>query len=223
MIYALRKLIAFVFLGGMFWFIYQDLGNLGKPWFMRALGVMALLFAVFVFFIPSMVVRCRISRRKRQNKVRHAAWLAELAGASPASIPVKKSILRLADDERAYLHEKGTLYVPMDADFDVAVRGGGASDVAFPRFDPACGRIQRTHCYVTDRKVVFAAKGCSWEIPFAELRSFSESPGGLVFDAARCGKPVRVAFTFQNPLVAADILRFAMQARPLAKNGANLI
>ena len=42
-LYALRKLIAFMFLGGMFWFIYQDLGNLDKPWFMHALGLITVI------------------------------------------------------------------------------------------------------------------------------------------------------------------------------------
>ena len=52
MIYALRKLIAFVFLGGMFWFIYQDLDNLDKPWFMHALGMLTVPYAIamIVFF-----------------------------------------------------------------------------------------------------------------------------------------------------------------------------
>ena len=55
MIYALRKLIAFVFLGGMFWFIYQDLDNLDKPWFMHALGMIAIAFAFFWLLIPMVV------------------------------------------------------------------------------------------------------------------------------------------------------------------------
>ena len=212
MIYALRKLIAFVFLGGMFWFIYHDLNNIDKPWFMHALGVMTVLFAAFLFFIPTIVVKCRILRRCRQNAVRHAAWRAALAGREPDSVRVNKSLSRMAQGERAFLHEKGTLYVPMGAEFDMEVRSGRASDVAFPGFDPNCGRMQRTHCYFTDRRVVFAAKGCYWEIPFADLRSFDIAPGGLVFDTIRCGKPVRAAFTFNNPLVAADILRFVMRS-----------
>lgn len=211
-IYALRKLIAFVFLGGMFWFIYQDLDNLDKPWFMHALGVITVLFAAFLFFVPTLVVKYRIFRRRRQNAVRYAAWRASLAGGDPVSVPVNKSLLPMAEGERAFLHEKGTLYVPMDVAFDVEVRGGRASDVAFPGFDPNCGRIQRTHCYITDRRVVFAAKGCSWDITFADLHAFDVAPGGLVFDTVRCGKPVRAAFTFQNPLVVADILRFAMRS-----------
>ena len=56
MIYALRKLIAFVFLGGMFWFIYQDLDNLDKPWFMHALGLITVAFAFFWLLIPMVVV-----------------------------------------------------------------------------------------------------------------------------------------------------------------------
>ena len=55
MIYALRKLIAFVFLGGIFWFIYQDLDNLDKPWFMHALGMITVAFAFFWLLIPMVV------------------------------------------------------------------------------------------------------------------------------------------------------------------------
>ena len=63
MIYALRKLIAFVFLGGMFWFIYQDLGNLDQPWFMHALGLITIAFAFFWLLIPVAVVWYRIRCR----------------------------------------------------------------------------------------------------------------------------------------------------------------
>ena len=55
--YALRKLIAFVFLGGMFWFIYQDLDNLDKPWFMHALGLITISFAFFWLIIPMAALR----------------------------------------------------------------------------------------------------------------------------------------------------------------------
>ena len=77
MIYALRKLIAFVFLGGMFWLIYQDLDNLGKPWFMHALGLIAVAFAFFWILIPMVVVWLRIRIRRAKNRERHAQWLAE--------------------------------------------------------------------------------------------------------------------------------------------------
>ena len=78
MIYALRKLIAFVFLGGMFWFIYQDLDNLDKPWFMHALGLIAIVFAFFWLLIPMVVVRFRIAARRRQNLTRYGEWRTAL-------------------------------------------------------------------------------------------------------------------------------------------------
>ena len=43
---------------------------------------------------------------------------------------------------------------------------------------------------------------------FAALKSFSDSPGGLVFEIAGDGEEARIAFTFQNPLIVADVLRF---------------
>ncbi len=65
--YALRKLIAFVFLGGMFWFVYQDLDNLDKPWFMHALGLITIAFAFFWLLIPMIVVELRISGKTGQR------------------------------------------------------------------------------------------------------------------------------------------------------------
>ena len=78
MLYALRKLIAFMFLGGMFWFIYQDLGNLDKPWFMHALGLITISFAFFWLLIPMAVVKLRIRRRLKQNRERYEKWLADV-------------------------------------------------------------------------------------------------------------------------------------------------
>ena len=77
MTYALRKLIAFVFLGGLFWFIYQDLDNLGEDWFMHALGLITVVFALFWLFIPMVVVWTRRRRRVRRNCERYEKWLSE--------------------------------------------------------------------------------------------------------------------------------------------------
>ena len=81
--------------------------------------------------------------------------------------------------------------------------------MAFPRFNRSCCRVQRTHCYVTDRRLVFAGKELFKPVPFAELKSFSDTPGGIVFDIGGDGAEALLAFTFQNPLIAADVLRFA--------------
>ncbi|MBR1921121.1 MAG: hypothetical protein IJ829_03830 [Kiritimatiellae bacterium] len=217
MIYALRKLIAFVFLGGMFWFIYQDLGNLDKPWFMHALGMIAVAFAFFWLLIPMVVVWTRRVCRVRRNRERHAKWLAE--GGAAAIVPHLRrrrgkaaNLTAIGKDERIYFHEKGTLYTAFKAppyDGYQPSRPGCPSDVAFPHFRQKCCVGQRTHCYITDRGVAFAGKDLDFSIPFAKIRSLFVEPGGIVFDYDRRPFPSRFAFTFQNPLIAADILAFA--------------
>ena len=124
MIYALRKLIAFVFLGGMFWFIYQDLDNLGKPWFMHALGLIAIVFAFFWLLIPMVVVWLRIRSRRAKNRERHAQWLAEGGIESLRPRPVKKGegaskgakVTSISSDDQVFYHEKGTLYTELDSE-----------------------------------------------------------------------------------------------------------
>jgi hypothetical protein len=216
MIYALRKLIAFVFLGGMFWLIYQDLDNLGKPWFMHALGLIAIAFAFFWLLIPMVVVWFRIRRRHRQNSERHAQWLAEGGVAAIRPRPAGGKTAHLASiglGESIYFHEKGTLYTDFTATgFDSSRHQsspiGRPSDVAFPSFRRKCHVDQRTHCYFTEHGIAFAGKDLDFSIPFAELKSFSYNPGGLVFETDRGPFAARFAFTFHNPLIAADILRF---------------
>ena len=213
MIYALRKLIAFVFLGGMFWFIYQDLDNLDKPWFMHALGLIAVTFAFFWLLVPMVVVRLRIRRRIRQNRERYEQWLAQGGVASIRDRPARNARLALEPGEQAFFHEKGTLYVCRGASEASALAGTGRplgrpSDVAFPGLRHGCVVAQRTHCYFTNRRVSFAGKDLDINIPFAALKSFSAEPGGIVFETG-AGASARLAFTFQNPLLAADVLRFA--------------
>ena len=214
MLYALRKLIAFVFLGGMFWFIYQDLDNLDQPWFMHALGMITIVFAFFWLLIPMVVVRLRIRRRCLQNKERYQAWLADGGRATIRPRPAKKVRLEAVDpDEQAFFHEKGTLYVGLgSAGIDVSERPvGRPSDVAFPGHRRDCHVCQRTHCYFTNRRVVFVGKGLDISIPFNDLKNTMITPGGIVFES---GSAQRYAFTFQNPLVAADVLRFAKEGTP---------
>ena len=223
MIYALRKLVAFVFLGGMFWFIYQDLDNLDKPWFMHALGLIAVAFAFFWLMIPMVVVWFRIRRRRAKNRERYAAWLAQGGIASIHPRPVKDSaqaarVTSISSDGQIYFHEKGTLYAEFGAPgFSPSFREGRPtgrpSDVAFPGFKKKCSIAQRTHCYFTNRQVAFAGKNLDFGLPFDEMKSFSAMPGGIVFVADRGGSAARFAFTFQNPLVAADVLRFAKEGK----------
>ena len=59
-------------------------------------------------------------------------------------------------------------------------------------------------------------KDLSKSVPFAELKSFVDAPGGIVFDISGTGAEARLAFTFQNPLVVADILRFVRSGGCLA-------
>ena len=221
MIYALRKLIAFVFLGGMFWFIYQDLDNLGKPWFMHALGLIAIAFAFFWLLIPMIVVWLRIRSRRAKNRERYAKWLAEggIESLSPRSVKKGEGagkgakVTSISSDDQVFYHEKGTLYTELDSEAVDSLRKAGRpvgrpSDVAFPGMRRKCSVAQRTHCYFTDRRIAFAGKDMDFGIPFGELKSFSVMPGGLVFEAVGGTPAARFAFTFHNPLVAADILRF---------------
>ena len=213
MTYALRKLIAFVFLGGMFWFIYQDLGNLDQPWFMHALGLITIVFAFFWLLIPMVVVRLRIRRRQTQNKKRYQAWLAEGGIATILPHPLRKARFAAVDsNEQIFFQEKGTLYVSLGAaGIDVSERPvGRPSDVAFPGHRHDCHVCQRTHCYFTNRRVVFEGKGLDINFPFADLKKTMVTPGGIIFESVPA---LRYAFTFQNPLVAADVLRFAKDGK----------
>ncbi len=221
MIYALRKLIAFVFLVGMFWFIYQDLDNLDKPWFMHALGLIAVAFAFFWLVIPMVVVWTRRRSRVRRNRERHAKWLAEggTSGLSPRPAGRGKtaSLASIGKTDLIFFHEKGTLYTslsepPYDG-YAGPSRLGRPSDVALPHFRQKCNVDQRTHCYITSRGIAFAGKELDFAIPFSEFRSFAVEPGGIIFETDRGTFTARFAFTFQNPLVAADILAFAKEGK----------
>ena len=210
MIYALRKLIAFVFLGGMFWFIYQDLDNLDKPWFMHALGLIAIVFAFFWLLIPMVVVRFRIAARRRQNLTRYGEWCAALGPGGPRPLEKGGGRLRLGDGEKVYFHERGTLYVRAGAGFDEVSVSGRPGDVAFPRLRHLRRKIQRVHFYLTDRRVVFLGKELDRAFALSDDLSFSDAPGGIVFSfpSAEGGE---MAFTFRNPLVVADVLRAVLR------------
>jgi len=217
-IYALRKLIAFVFLGGMFWFIYQDLDNIDQPWFKHALGLITIAFASFWLLIPMVVVWCRIRRRRAQNMVRYRKWLDDggLANLrSHSSMNVK--FRAIESNEQIFSHEKGTLYVSSRfPGIDMTARPvGRPSDVAFPGNQRNFHVCQRTHCYITNRRIAFDGKDLDADVPFGELKSFSVAPGGIVFALADSV----LLFTFQNPPIAADILRFARAQAPFGDVG----
>ncbi len=82
---------------------------------------------------------------------------------------------------------------------------GCPSDVAFPGHRSNGYVCQRTHCYFTNRRVAFAGKDLDISIPFADLKKTIVKPGGIIFESVA----LRCAFTFQNPLVAADVLERA--------------
>lgn len=202
-----------MFLGGMFWFIYQDLDNLDKPWFTHTLGLITITFAFFWLLIPMVVVRLRIRRRIGLNMERYQKWLADGGIATIRPRPAKKVRLEPVDPgEQAFFHEKGTLYVRGAVQgLDVSSRPvGRPSDVAFPGHRSEGYVCQRTHCYFTNRRIVFAGKGVDIGIPLADLRDTVVEPGGIVFEAADA---MRFAFTFQNPLIAADAIGYAKTSR----------
>lgn len=213
-LYALRKLIAFVFLGGIFWFVYSDPTDIGKPWFMHTLGVITAIFGVFWMVVPVLVVKFRIRARVRRNRVRYAEWLAG-EGARPVE-PMRKEHpgLGLKDGERAYYHEKGTLYVEKGAGFDEISVVGKPGDVAFPGARRLGRKIQRTHFYMTDRRLMFVGKSLHFSAELPELRDLKVEPGGLSFVVRRDGRDVRMAITFQNPLVVARIMEEVRSLAP---------
>lgn len=213
MLYALRKLIAFVFLGGIFWFIYRDPANIGNPVFMNTLGILVAVFGAFWLFVPSLVVFVRIRRRVAKNLAGYAEWEAKKGDGVMAPIIQKSIRLELEPGELVYMHEKGTFYVAPGTGFDELSVRGVPGDVAFPRMRRLSRKVQRTHFYLTDRRVAFAGKAIGFSMPFSGLRKFAEAPGGLVFDVVRDGQELKIAFTFQNPLIAAEEVRRVLSGR----------
>ena len=204
MLYALRKLIAIVFLGGIVWFVYKDLDYLDQPWFMHALGILAIVFAVFWLIVPLLVVKLRIRQRLEQNTKRYEDWLAEHGSSTPQPIEQRSGRIRYEPGELLYFHEKGTLYVPSGTEFEKASARGRPGDVAFPYLAGVNRKIQRVHCLFTDRRLIFCGKTLERSFAYSDVHKTTVAPGGLVFTVAG---GVRLAFTFQNPLVAADILK----------------
>ena len=99
MLYALRKLIAFVFLGGIFWLIYRDPEAIGSPVLMNTLGALTLIFGLFWFIVPVLVVRSRIRRRAEQNQARYAHWKSSLEGKSPKPLAKRPGKMSWLPDE----------------------------------------------------------------------------------------------------------------------------
>lgn len=203
MLYKLRKLIAFVFLGGMFYLVYRDPSEIENPALMNALGLSALAFGLFWFFVPMIVVRQRIRRRVAQNRRLYEEW--KRAGGIIPSFTRLPPRIEWEAGESVHHREKGTLYLAPGIGFDdVSVRGV-PSDVAFPALGGNNRKIQRTHFYLTSKRIIFAGKSIFESIPFADIESAAALPGGVDFSVRRDGKTVHMAFTLQNPLIFVDI------------------
>jgi len=207
MLYALRKLIAFVFLGGIFWYIYRDLHKLWNPTFQLSVGVLVTLFLIVWLVVPPLVVYFRVRERRAKNRAGFAAWKAELGAAGPQPLHGKGLRLEVADGESIYFVEKGTIYADSDEGFGERLTPGRVGDVAFPALGGKWFKAQRVRFWLTDRRLVFVGKGLEVTAPLGDLVSFQVHAGGLVFTVRRADRNRRFAFTFHNPLVTAEVLR----------------
>lgn len=208
--YALRKLIAFVFLMGILWLIYRDMDEVWDPAFRASIAGLLVTFAALWLLIPVIVVWLRIWKRTRKNIVEYTKWrdATGVEGLRPCAGGLK---FKAEPGETAWFHEKGTFYVDGNPAFDAATVSSRIGDVAFPREQRVWRKAQRVHCYFTDRRVLFLGKEIDCDVPLAELSGFKSTVGGLVFDIRKEGIAFRVAFTFGNPLIAATILNLQIK------------
>ena len=209
MTYALRKLIAFVFLGGIFWYAYQDLDNLWDVSFQRSIALLVVLFALVWLIVPVVVVRLRSRSRVRRNAANFAAWRAALPAEGPQPLSGVGSRITLAPGERAYWVEKGTLYLPAESDLESVSTAGAPGEVAFPGCRRFRRKIQRVRFCLTDRRLVFVGKDFQFEWSRAEGRCL---PGGVVFRRLDGDDRSEVAFTFQNPHVVCYLIEHLQRA-----------
>ena len=210
MTYALRKLIAFVFLLGIAWYIYRDFGNIWNPTYMASIGGLFVIFAVFWLIVPLAVVWARIWKRTRKNRRAYAAWQEEMRTEGGPHPHRRNHRLHVDPSEELWFHEKGTFYVDGNPAFDAVTVKGRIGDVAFPHEPRVWRKAQRMHCYFTDRRILFLGKEIDCDVPFGELVGFRATVGGLVFEVKRGDMVFRIAFTFVNPLIAADMLKRIM-------------
>jgi len=207
MLYALRKLIAFVFLGGIFWYIYRDLHKLWNPTFRVSVGVLVSLFLFVWLVVPPVVVYFRARERRARNRAGFAVWKAELGAAGPRPLRGKGLRLAVEENESIYFVEKGTLYADSDEGFGERLTPSRVGDVAFPALGGKWFKAQRVRFWLTDRRLCFVGKDLDVTMPLTDLVSFQVHAGGLVFVVRRAGRSRRFAFTFHNPLVTAEVLR----------------
>ena len=204
--YALRKLIAFVFLGGIFAFAYFDVANIFNREFQQLIATLIAVFGIFWLFIPWFVVSVRIRRRNAQNRADFIKWKDCHPNWTPRPMH-PRSILPLERGETLYYHEKGTFYVESGTQYDEVSVPGRIGDVAFPKEHRRWRKVQRVHCYFTSNKLLFLGKTLDCEVERKFLGKVHTTPGGLVFDVASPQKTFRIAFTFHNPLIASEVLK----------------
>jgi len=204
--YALRKLIAFVFLLGIFWYVYRDVDNIWNQSFRTSLAGLVIVFAAFWLLVPLAVVWVRIWKRTRKNRRGYAEWRAALGPEGPHPHPRNRR-LHVDPSETLWFHEKGTFYVEDNPEFDPFTVPGRIGDVAFPHEPRVWRKAQRVHCYFTARRILFLGKEIDCDLPLESIRTFHPTVGGLVFEVRKDERDFRVAFTFVNPLIAAEILR----------------
>ena len=215
--HALRKLIAFVFLGGIFVFVYFDVANIFDAGFQNLIAALVAVFGVFWLVVPWLVVEMRIFRRNAKNRRGYEAWK------EGEKVSVKKVFGR-----ETIFHEKGTFYVEPGAGFDGISQPGRIGEVAFPREKRRWRKIQRVHCYLKPGLLEFLGKELELRLPLADLLHLRATPGGIVFEAAAGESPkargrpvspepprkVMFCFTFANPLIARDLIK---RAAPCAR------
>lgn len=192
--HALRNLIAFVFLCGIFWYVYQDIENLWNPRFQITIAVLVLVFAMFWILVPIAVVKMRIIRRNAKNMREYEAWKSRGA--------------EKPHGERFIFHEKGTLYLEPGKGFDGISQPGRPGEVAFPKEYREWRKIQRVHCYLGREKVLFKGRMLDYSVPLGDISVEKIMPGGVIFEIRENnGDTMRLCFTLSNPLIFSEIFR----------------
>lgn len=205
MLYALRKLIAFVFLGGIVTYIYCDLGHLWDPTFGTSVFVLVLLFAAIWLVVPPVVVYCRAWARRKRNRRGYEAWRTERGDA--VLVPYRPSGVQfdMSRDEEIYFCEKATLYADSPAGFGERLTPGRVGDVAFPALGGKWFKQQRVRIWITNQRVRFTGKDLDLSVALGDLDSYKVHAGGIVF-VVKGEKRRRFAFVLKNPLITAKIL-----------------
>jgi len=217
MLYALRKLIAFVFLGGIFTYIYCDFAHLWDPDLGNSVFALVLLFAAIWLVVPPAVVYCRSCARKKRNRAGYAAWKRERGAEGVAPYRMTAGLrLDLEPGEAVYFVEKATLYADSPEGFGESPKPGRVGDVAFPSLGGKWFKHQRVRIWITNHRVRFTGKDMDLSISLGApgaspptglaLESYKVRTGGIVFTVKGSTRR-RFAFVLKNPLITSEILR----------------